>query len=140
MFGQNTKPTEFQDKRTGEMVSQLPVPEDQWREIEKHMQAHQNGTAEFMGLSMQLVLMQKRQLELHEILRNAEERVKNSIVQAQRKLKLDPKEKWAYNVQLRVMERRTPPDFKPVEPSKENANANANGHEQSGNPSDSKVS
>lgn len=103
------------DERTGETIYSAKVPEELVSGIEKQMNTHSQHLNQFVALSQQYIAIFKKINELFELKESAAKRVNEAMQQTIKKMKLDRNERWLYNLADKAMERREPPEIKPLE-------------------------
>lgn len=99
----------IQDPNTGETIHRVSIPPELVEIIQKEMNQHQGKMQEFVGNSQNYFAILTRQLELMQNINKADNAVKNIMTDVIKKLKLDQRQPWQYNLLLRCFERRTPP-------------------------------
>jgi hypothetical protein len=98
------------DPKTGEMIHRVAIDPKGIEKVNTTITKHQetmnafviNSQSFFQGLKIQLELMDKIKL--------ADDAIKKTLTEVQKESKLDPKKPWAFNLQLKTFEYRTPPD------------------------------
>ena len=106
---------EIQDPKTGELVVREPIPEPYIKDVESQILLHTQHAQEFVNLSQNICAYQKRQFEVFDLMRSADERVRAAIQNTVARMKLDKKNPWTYNMRTKCMEYRKPP-LVPVPP------------------------
>ena len=99
---------EFVDQKTGESVKRVKVPERQYLRIDKAFNDNGQHAQAFLQLSRQTVITIKNLLREFDMAENGEQNVQKYVVAAREAMGLDSS--WIYNVQLKMMEKRMPPD------------------------------
>lgn len=97
------------DPTTGEIIHRVALSPDLIKGIEDTIKAHSQTMNEFVMNSNTYFEILERQLELRKKIKVADEAIKNRMQDAMKKSKLDAKQPWAFNMQMKVFERRTPP-------------------------------
>lgn len=97
------------DPKTGETIHRVAIDQKLVAEIDATIKKHQETTNAFVINSQNFFTGLKIQLELLDKIKIADEAIKKSLTDVQRKAKLDPKKPWAWNLQLRTFEYRTAP-------------------------------
>lgn len=98
-----------QDPQTGETVHRVSVDTELIQNIENTMKAHGGTMNEFVQNSVGFFDLLERQLELKKKIKIADEKVKESMTEAMKRSKLDMKKPYAFNIQLKCFEWRSPP-------------------------------
>ncbi len=105
-----SRPVEtVQDPITGETIHRVAVDIELIKNIDKQIQIHGGTMNEFVMNSNNYFSILKRQFELLDKIKKADDDVKAKMNEAMKKSKLDPKLPWAYNMVLKQFEYRTPP-------------------------------
>lgn len=99
----------IQDPKTGETIHRVAIDQKLIAEVDKTIQAHQQTTNAFVMNSQNFFFGLKTQLELLDKIKIADEAIKKTLNDVQKRAKLDPKKPWAYNLQLKAFEYRQPP-------------------------------
>ena len=119
MFNNNSigKPDEqFIDPKTGEKVSRVKVPEKLINPIEEFFNKNSNHANNFLQLARQSVITLKQLMKEFDLASEGEIGVQKTVVTARERMGLDSS--WIYNVPMKMMEKREPPDPSAIESSK----------------------
>lgn len=99
----------IQDPKTGETIHRVAIEQKLIEEINGTITKHQETMNAFVINSQNFFTGLKIQLELMDKIKLADDAIKKTLTDVQKKAKLDPKKPWAWNLQLRSFEYRTPP-------------------------------
>lgn len=97
------------DPNTGEIINRASVAPDLIESIKKEIQVHSGTMNEFVMNSQNYFSISKRQHELLDKIKSADNSVKAKMNDVMKKSKLDPKLPWAFNMVLGCFEYRQPP-------------------------------
>lgn len=97
------------DPRTGETVHRVAIDPKGVEEIDNTIKKHQQTMNDFVMGAQSFFVGLKYQLDLIEKIKVADDSIKKTLAEVQRKAKLDPKKPWAWNLHLKSFEYRTPP-------------------------------
>jgi len=98
----------FVDPNTGETVVRVNVPDKYKPDIEKHIQENAQHANNFMQISRQIIGLQKKQLEEFDNATLSEQNIGKEVIRIREKMGVDTG--WIYNIPLRMMEKREPPE------------------------------
>lgn len=98
-----------QDPNTGETIHRMTLPPESIEMIRKAINSNGQTMNEFVMNSNQYFAIQKRQLELLELMKKADAGIKDVLGVVMKKNKMDMKKPWAFNIMMNMMEYRTPP-------------------------------
>jgi len=98
----------FVDKKTGETVTHIKVPEALIPQIEKHVNNNGSAANNFLAISRQIVDLQKKQMIEFDRASEAEKEIGVNVIKTREKMGLDSS--WVYNIPLKSMEKREPPE------------------------------
>lgn len=110
MFDKGSTPIEsVQDPKTGETIHRVAISQELVDGVNKTITTHQETMNAFVMNSQNFFMGLKIQLELLDKIKIADEAIKKTLGETQKKAKLDPKKPWAFNLQLKTFEYREPP-------------------------------
>lgn len=105
----NISTENIQDPKTGETIHRVAIDPKLIEEINATIQKHQETMNAFVINSQNFFTGLKIQLELMDKIKLADDAIKKTLTDVQKKSKLDPKKPWAFNLALKTFEYRTPP-------------------------------
>lgn len=101
------KEIQFKDPKTGELVWQRPLNNDQKKMIMDAMQKNAICAQVFMQLSRSLITAQERLIVENKNILASEKEIGDIVTKFRDEYKLD--RRWGLNMNLGVLERRDPP-------------------------------
>lgn len=99
---------ELIDQKTGESIKRVKVPEKYYTNIEKAFNDNGQHAQAFLQLARQGVLLMRNMLKEYDLAEKMEQEVQKHVVLSRENMGLDSS--WIYNIQLKMMEKRMPPD------------------------------
>lgn len=99
----------IQDPNTGETIHRVAIEPKLIADINKTIETHQSTMNQFVMNSQGFFQGLKSQLELLDKIKVADEAIKKTLNDVTKKSKLDQKKPWAFNLQLKTFEYRSPP-------------------------------
>lgn len=112
MFDVN-KPEEYQDQKTGEMVTKFKVPQKMLTEVEGVIGAHNQKMNQLVMNARNVFQLLDMTITLNREVTKADKNIQLKIVQTVKRMRLDKAMNWGYNLQEKCMEARRPPQVKP---------------------------
>ena len=103
-----------QDTITGETIVKVPLPGDVVKSIEQIISMHRAFMDEYLRLSIQLDDITAKKLEDRRQMGVLDMKVRTTLDDVVRRMKLDKKKPWGYNFVEKVMEYREPPVVAPL--------------------------
>lgn len=98
----------FIDPKTGETVIRLNVDPKLLAEIDIHINSDAKHKMDFVNISGNIVLLESQQKNLFDAINKLQESIGKEVIRIREKMKLDSS--WIYNIQLKMMEKREPPE------------------------------
>lgn len=98
----------YQDPVTGEIVSRVNIPAELLPTVEKLIMENSQLAAQFMQMSKKLCELQQLQMKFFNEANQKEDKINEEVVILRDKLSLDTS--WIYNIALKKMEKREPPE------------------------------
>lgn len=99
------------DSKTGETVHRIAIAPEHIEDINKTIQKHQETMNAFVMNSQNFFIGLKIQLDLVDKIKAADEAIKKTLSDVQKKTEMDPKRPWVFNIALKTFEYREPPKF-----------------------------
>lgn len=106
-------PKEFQDVKTGEMVTQQPIAQKHLTELDAVINDHNNKMNQLVMDSRNFLHLLSQSMDLNRQVITADKKIKEKIINVTKRMKLKKEWNWGYNMNEKCMESRRPPVVTP---------------------------